>query len=50
MRLRAILCKNQTKWEMKNFDPPNQIYMAVGPHEGCLKMSIIEVITQLLPW
>ena len=20
--LRAILCKNQTKWEMKNFDPP----------------------------
>ena len=19
--LRAILCKNQTKWEMKNFDP-----------------------------
>ena len=20
--LSAILCKNQTKWEMKNFDPP----------------------------
>ena len=20
--LRAILCNNQTKWEMKNFDPP----------------------------
>ena len=20
--LRAILCQNQTKWEMKNFDPP----------------------------
>ena len=48
--LRAILCKNQTKWEMKNFDPPNQIYMEVGPHEGWSKMSIIEVITQLLPW
>ena len=23
--LRAILCKNQTKWEMKNFEPPTQI-------------------------
>ena len=21
-QLRAILCKNQTKWEMKNFDTP----------------------------
>ena len=21
-RLRAILCKNQAKWEMKNFNPP----------------------------
>ena len=43
--LRAILCKNQTKWEMKNFDPPTQICMEVGPHEGCSKMSIIRVIT-----
>lgn len=49
-KTRAILCKNQTKWEMKNFEPPTQIYMEVGPHEGCSKMSIIEVITQLLPW
>ena len=48
--LRAVLCKNQTKLEMKNFEPPTQIYMEVGPHEGCSKMSIIEVITQLLPW
>ena len=48
--LRAVLCKNQTKWEMKNFEHPTQIYMEVGPHEGCSKMSIIEVITQLLPW
>ena len=40
--LRAVLCKNQTKWEMKNFEPPTQIYMEVGPHEGCSKMSIIE--------
>ena len=48
--LRALLCKNQTKWEMKNFEPPTQIYMEVGPREGCSKMSIIEVITQLLPW
>ena len=48
--LRAVLCKNQTKWEMKNFEPPSQIYMEVGPHEGCSKMSIIEVITQLLSW
>ena len=32
--LRAVLCKNQTKWEMKNFEPPTQIYMEVGPHEG----------------
>ena len=43
--LRAVLCKNQTKLEMKNFEPPTQIYMEVGPHEGCSKMSIIEVIT-----
>ena len=43
--LRAILCNNQTKWEMKNFEPPTQIYMEVGPHEECSKMSIIEVIT-----
>lgn len=44
--LRAILCiKNQTKWEMKDFEHPTQIYMEVGPHEGCSKMSIIEVIT-----
>ena len=48
--LRAVLCKNRTKWEMKNFEHPTQIYMEVGPHEGCSKMSIIEVITQLLPW
>ena len=48
--LRAVLCKNQTKLEMKSFEPPTQIYMEVGPHEGCSKMSIIEVITQLLPW
>ena len=48
--LRAILCKNQTKLEMKNFDPPTQIYMEVGPHEGYSKISIIEVITYLLPW
>ena len=41
--LRAILRKNQTKLEMKNFDPPTQIYMEVGPHEGCSKMSIIDV-------
>ena len=33
--LRAVLCKNQTKWEMKNFEPPTPIYMEVGPHEGC---------------
>ena len=44
-RLRAILCKNQTKWEMKNFEHPTQIYMVVGPHEGCSKMPITEVIT-----
>ena len=43
--LRAILSKNQTNFEMKNFEPPTQIYMAVGPHEGCSKMPIIEVIT-----
>ena len=43
--LRAILYKDQTKWEMKNFEPPTQIYMEVGPHEGCSKMSVIEVIT-----
>ena len=43
--LKAILCKSQTKLEMKNFDPPTQIYMEVGPHEGCSKMPIIEVIT-----
>ena len=48
--LRAVLCKNQTKLEMKNFEPPSQIYMEVGRHDGCSKMSIIEVITQLLPW
>ena len=48
--LRAVLCKNQRKWEIKNFEPPTQIYMEVGPHEGCSKMSITEVITQLLPW
>ena len=35
---------------MKNFEAPTQIYMEVGPYEGCSKMSIIEVITQLLPW
>ena len=46
--LRAILCKNQRKWEMKNFEPPTQIYLEVGPHEGCSRMSIIEVITCLL--
>ena len=34
IHLRAVLCKNQTKWEMKNFEPPTQIYMEVGPHEG----------------
>ena len=39
--LRAVLCKNQTKWEMKNFEPPTQIYMEVGPHEGCYKCCII---------
>ena len=44
--LRGVLCKNQTKWEIKNFEPTTQIYMEVGPHEGCSKMSIIEVITQ----
>ena len=33
--LRAVLCKNQTKLEMKNFEAPTQIYMEVGPHEGC---------------
>ena len=33
--LRAVLCKNQTKWEMKNFELPTQIDMEVGPHEGC---------------
>ena len=22
-RLRTILCKNQAKWEMKNFNPPS---------------------------
>ena len=43
--LRAILCKNQTKWETKNFEPLTQIYMEVGPHEECSKMSLIEVIT-----
>ena len=43
--LRAILCKNQTKWEMKNFEPPTKIYMEVGPNEECSKMSVIEVIT-----
>ena len=43
--LRAILCKNQTKWEMKNFEPPTQIYLKVGSHEECSKMSVIEVIT-----
>ena len=46
--LRAFLCKNQTKLEMKNFDPPprpTQIYMEVGPHEVCSKMPIIELIT-----
>ena len=48
--LRAVLCKNRTKGQMKNFQHPTQIYMEVGPHEGCSKMSIIEVITQLLPW
>ena len=37
--LRAILCKNQTKLEMKNFYPPNQIYMEVGPHKGCVKIN-----------
>ena len=30
---------------MKNFEPPTQIYMEVGPHEECSKMSLIEVIT-----
>ena len=30
---------------MKIFEPPTQIYMEVGPHEGCSKMSIIEVMT-----
>ena len=48
--LRAILCKNQTKWEMENFEPPTQIYMEVGPHEECSEMSIIEVIIELSPW
>ena len=30
---RAILCKNQTKWEMKNFDPPTQICTQVASIE-----------------
>lgn len=44
-KLRAILSKNQITWEMKNFEPPSEIYMEVGPYEGCSKMSVIEVIT-----
>ena len=43
--LGAILRKNQTKWEMENFEPPTKIFIEVGPYEGCSKMSIIEVIT-----
>ena len=42
--LRAILCNNQTKWEMKNFDPL-LICMQVDIHGGCSKVAIIEVIT-----
>ena len=49
--LRAILCENQTKWEMKIFyPPPTQVGMQEDIHGGCSKMAIIEVITQLLPW
>ena len=47
---RTVSLKNQTKWEMRNFEPPTQFYMEVGPQDGCSKMSIIEVITSLLPW
>ena len=41
---RTVSLKNQTKWEMTHFESPTQFYMEVGPHEGCSKMSIIEVI------
>ena len=27
--LRAILCKNQTKWEMKNFVPPTPVCVQI---------------------
>ena len=42
-RLRAILCKNQAKWEMKNFNPPSpppalKFCMQLDIVGGCLRM------------
>ena len=36
--LRAILCKNQGKWEMKNFDPPSNFACNIDIVRGCLTM------------
>ena len=33
--LGAILCKNQAKWEMKNFDP-------LPPLKFCMQLDIVE--------
>ena len=40
-RVRAILCKNQAKWEMKNFNtppPPLKFCMQLDIVGGCLRM------------
>ena len=50
--LRAILCMNQAKWEMKNLTPPPPLKfcMQLDIVGGCLKMHFVRVPTLLLSW
>ena len=47
--LRTSLCKNQTAWEMKIFNPL-KILHAVRHSGGCTKMPFLKVAALLLPW
>ena len=57
MSFTAILCNNQAKWEMKNYDLPNtppplplKFCMQLDIVGGCLKMQFVRVATLLLSW
>ena len=48
--LRTSLCKNQTSWEMKTFNPPFKFCKQLGTQGECTKMPFLKVAALLLSW